>query len=182
MEREKSDVGCYPLKGREELALKIRHSENDDIEAIHRLYCQSSCYSQTLQTPFPPLSRWQKRLEDLPDNQHSLVAIRDGRLVGQIGMEVFANPRRRHVANIGMAVDETVRGQGVGSALLESMKDLAFNWLAVRRIELEVYTDNLGAIALYERHGFVQEGLARDYAFRDGKYVDAYLMACLVVN
>lgn len=161
------------------LEIVIRHSEAEDIEGIYQLYSQVSCYSQTLQTPFPPLSRWQKRLEDLPDNQHSLVAILDGRLVGQIGMEVFANPRRRHVANIGMAVDEAYQGQGVGSALLESMRDLAFNWLAVRRIELEVYTDNLGAIALYERHGFVQEGLARDYAFRDGQYVDAYLMACI---
>ncbi len=158
----------------------IRHSEPQDIAAIHKLFHQASCYGQTLQAPFPSLELWQQRLGDLPDNTHSLVAIVDDKLVAQLSIEVFTNPRRKHVANIGMAVDENFQGQGIGGILLQSAKNLAFNWLAVKRIELEVYTDNKAAIALYERHGFVQEGLAKGYAFRDGEYVDAYLMACLV--
>ena len=47
------------------------------------------------------------------------------------------------------------------------------------RLELEVYVDNEPAIRLYERFGFVREGTMRQYAFRDGVYVDAYLMARL---
>jgi len=49
----------------------------------------------------------------------------------------------------------------------------------VTRIEIEVYTDNVPAIALYEKHGFVVEGTCRNYAFRDGRYVDAHVMARL---
>ncbi|MCZ4336075.1 GNAT family N-acetyltransferase [Shewanella colwelliana] len=161
----------------ESAGLTVRHSGANDIQAICQLYAQPSCYAGTLQHPFPSLDSWQKRLESLPENSYSLVAELEGRLVGQIGMEVFSRPRRKHVANIGMAVCELTRGKGIGSQLLKAIIDLAQNWLAVTRIELEVYTDNAAAIALYERHGFVIEGTAKQYAFRNGVYVDAYLMA-----
>ncbi|GIU22164.1 GNAT family N-acetyltransferase [Shewanella schlegeliana] len=157
--------------------IDIRHSLDADIKGICQLYSQPSCYRETLQQPFPSLQLWQKRLMDLPENFYSLVAIRDGEVVGQIGMEVFSNPRRKHVANIGMAVHEAYRGIGIASALLDTMVSLAQNWLAVRRIELEVYTDNHLAISLYKKHGFVIEGEMREYAFRDGEYIDAFLMA-----
>ncbi|BAJ00786.1 GNAT family N-acetyltransferase [Shewanella violacea] len=157
--------------------IEIRHSDTDDIIAIKNIYAQPSCYSGTLQHPFPSLQRWQKRLSELPENFHSLVAIIDGVVAGQIGMEVMTNPRRKHVANIGMAVDEKFQGLGVGDTMVKAMVDLAHNWLAIRRIELEVYTDNHAAIVLYKRNGFIIEGEARDYAFRDGEYVDAFIMA-----
>jgi putative acetyltransferase len=57
--------------------------------------------------------------------------------------------------------------------------DLADRWLPVRRIELTVYVDNAPAIALYTRFGFEREGLLRQYALRDGGYIDAYAMARL---
>lgn len=161
-------------------SLSIRHSCDEDIASIFQLYSQRSCYAGTLQHPYPSLANWQKRLQNLPENCYSLVAELDGKIVGQIGMEVCGRPRRKHVANMGMAVCESVRGQGVGSELVKAIIDLAHNWLAVTRIELEVYTDNESAIALYKRHGFVIEGEAKDYAFRDGQYVNAYLMASLV--
>ena len=50
----------------------------------------------------------------------------------------------------------------------------------VSRIEIEVYTENQAAIGLYEKHGFVIEGTCRNYAFRNGQYVDAHLMARVV--
>ncbi|QSX37924.1 GNAT family N-acetyltransferase [Shewanella sedimentimangrovi] len=159
--------------------IKLRHSEDSDAAAVRAIYAQPSCFASTLQAPFPSLARWQQRLGSLPDNCYSLVAEIDGEVVGQIGMEVCTAPRRKHVANMGMAVSEDFQGIGVGSALLAAMMDLAHNWLAVRRIELEVYTDNHAAIRLYKRHGFVIEGEAIGYGFRNGEYVDAFLMASL---
>ncbi|MCC2616436.1 GNAT family N-acetyltransferase [Aestuariibacter halophilus] len=158
--------------------MHIRHSTEQDIPAIHQLYAQPSCYAQTLQTPFPSLIKWQRMLSQPGDDFRSLVAISDnGQLAGQLGMALMDNPRRRHVANIGMAVDESQRRQGVADKLLLAAMDLAMNWLAIRRLELEVYCDNDAAIALYQKHGFVIEGTAREYAFRDGQYTDVHLMA-----
>lgn len=55
--------------------------------------------------------------------------------------------------------------------------ELADRWLALHRLELEVYSDNDRGIGLYRRFGFVEEGRSRDDAWRDGAYVDALKMA-----
>jgi len=157
--------------------IEVRHSTTQDIKAIADIYAQPSCFAGTLQLPSPSLDKWQKFLGEPQDNFYSLVAEVDGELCGQLGMEVFSNPRRKHVANIGMAVSESWQGKGVGGQLLEHALNLAERWLAVRRIELEVYTDNEAAITLYQKHGFIIEGTAKSYAFRDGQYVDVHLMA-----
>lgn len=49
----------------------------------------------------------------------------------------------------------------------------------LRRVELTVYTDNAPALALYRKFGFETEGEMRDYAVRDGRFVDVYSMARL---
>ncbi|WP_299789584.1 GNAT family N-acetyltransferase [uncultured Shewanella sp.] len=155
----------------------IRHTEPGDFVGIQALYAQAGAYSGTLQLPHPSQHLWQQRLAAPGPDSYSLVAEANGIIVGQIGMDLMSSPRRRHVGNIGMAVCSNQQNRGIGAQLLAAMLDLANNWLAVTRIELEVYTDNEAAIALYEKYGFVKEGTAKNYAFRDGRYVDAYLMA-----
>ena len=108
---------------------------------------------------------------------YHLVACMDEEVVGHLGLETFTRPRRRHVGEIGMAVRDDWQGQGVGTALMEAVLDLADNWLNLTRIELSVYTDNAAGIALYEKFGFEIEGTHRRYGFRNGEYVNAHSMA-----
>ncbi len=159
------------------MEIKIRHCEKTDVAAVKAIYQQPSCYSGTLQLPFPSVEMWSNRFDNPPENYYNLLAEINDEVVGQIGLIVCSSPRRKHVANIGMAVSESYQGQGVGSKLLNEALNLANNWLAVHRVELEVYTDNKAAITLYKKHGFEIEGTAKAYAFRDGQYVDSHLMA-----
>jgi putative acetyltransferase len=78
-----------------------------------------------------------------------------------------------------MSVHDAFQNRGVGSALMRAMIDLADNWLGLRRLELEVWTDNTLAIHLYEKFGFAVEGTGRQYARRAGELVDCYFMARL---
>ena len=103
----------------------------------------------------------------------------DEEVVGHLGLETFTRPRRRHVGEIGMAVRDDWQGRGVGTALIEAGLDLADNWLNLSRLDLRVYVDNAPAIALYEKFGFEVEGTHKRFAYRDGAYVDAYVMARL---
>lgn len=80
-----------------------------------------------------------------------------------------------------MAVRDDWQGKGAGSTLMQAMLDLADQWLNLSRIELEVYTDNQPAIHLYEKFGFVTEGTHRQFAYRDGRFVDVFSMARLRV-
>lgn len=79
-----------------------------------------------------------------------------------------------------MGVRASARGAGVGSALVAAAIEICEKWMNVSRIELEVYAENAAAISLYRKHGFDIEGTCRNYAFRDGRFVDAHLMARIV--
>lgn len=157
-------------------SLRIRHVRAEDAAALQALYAQPHAYRDTLQLPWPSEQLWQQKV--LPaEHSYSLVACREERIVGQISLKVMTGARRRHVATIGMAVDCQSLRQGVGDALLVAALELAERWIAVRRVELEVFADNAAAIALYRKHGFEEEGLCKEYAFRDGTYADVLLMA-----
>ncbi len=62
---------------------------------------------------------------------------------------------------------------------MQAAVDLADKWLNLERLELDVYTDNEPALRLYQKFGFVIEGTLVRFAFRDGRYADAYMMARL---
>jgi putative acetyltransferase len=160
--------------------IHIRRAEPDDYHAVYALVSCPKAQAGTLQLPFPSLELWRQRMTTPASGTHTLVAEVDGQLVGNIGLHLYPErPRRRHAASIGMAVHDDWQGRGIGSALLQACLDLADQWLNLSRIELEVYTDNAAAIHLYERYGFEREGTLRKYAFRDGRFVDAYVMARL---
>lgn len=157
--------------------LLIRHSRLSDLEGISAVYAHEQGYANTLQIPFPSDELWRKRLESLDQNTRSLVAVRQDEVVGQLSLICRTIPRRKHVATLGMGVAATAAGQGVGTQLMAAAVDLADNWLNISRIELEVFSDNLPAIALYQKFGFRREGEARAYAYRNGEYVDALFLA-----
>lgn len=160
--------------------LQIRRAEPDDYRGVYEIYCGPRATAGTLQVPYPSLEEWRQRLAAPPEGVYSLVAVVDGRVVGMAGLHTNPNrPRRRHAASVGMGVHDEWQGKGVGTALLRACVELADKWLNLTRLELEVYTDNEAAIRLYERFGFVREGMMRRHAFRDGRYVDSYFMARL---
>ena len=157
----------------------IRHSEVTDALAIKRIYQEHTGYGNTLQLPFPSQGMWLSRLENPPAGMQSLVVECDGEVVGQLGLMPDQHPRRRHVGTFGMGVREDYQGRGIGSKLMQAALDLADNWLNLIRLELEVFTENTPAIALYKKYGFHIEGESAAYAFRNGEYANVYHMARL---
>jgi len=159
------------------MEMEIRHAEPEDAEALQAIHADEALYANTLQLPMPPKTVWRKRLADIPDNMHVLVAEIEGEVVGSLALETMVSKRRRHVASFGVSVKAASQGKGVGRALITAALDLADNWLDIRRIEITAYTDNTGAIGLYKSLGFVIEGEMVDYAYRNGEYVNAYQIA-----
>ena len=158
----------------------VRRAEPGDAEAIHQTFLGPRAIAGTLQLPYPSVEMWRRRLAEFPADDCLLVATIGGEVVGNLGLHAASkSPRRRHVANIGMAVRDDRQGRGVGTALLQAAIELADAWLNYQRIELWVYSDNLAALHLYRKFGFAIEGTCRAYAFRDGRYVDACAMARL---
>ena len=109
-------------------------------------------------------------------NAAVFVAEDKGVIVGRLSIARDQHPASRHVADLGLMVAASHRRQGIGTRLLEAALDWARH-SGVRKIELHVFPWNTGAIALYERFGFVQEGYRKEHYRRGDGYVDAILMA-----
>ncbi|EJL04649.1 acetyltransferase, GNAT family [Pseudomonas fluorescens Q2-87] len=149
------------------------------IPAVTALYNDPAVTRQVLQMPFQSTEVWRKRLAVDDERQLKLVALHQGEVIGNLGLEQYSRIRRAHCASLGMGVAVAWQGKGVGSMLLAAALDVADNWMNLRRVELTVYADNEAAIGLYRKFGFETEGLMRDYAVRDGRWVDTLAMARL---
>lgn len=159
--------------------IRIRAPEPADAEAIAEIFDCPGVIRGTLQLPFRTGEERRARMLEPSPDVFRLVAEVDGWVVGMLSLHLERSARWRHAGSIGMAVHDDFQGQGIGTALMVALVDLSDRWLGLHRIELQVFTDNAAAIHLYEKFGFVIEGTQRDFAFQDGRYVDAYAMARL---
>lgn len=159
---------------------EYRRASPDDAAALARLMSDPQVFTGLLQTPYPSAEAWRKRLEQQVDENDGLhlLAIDNDKLIASGGIHsVGARLRRRHVAGLGICVARDRQGQGVGSEMMSRLLEWSDNWAGYLRIELNVYTDNERAIALYRRFGFELEGTHRAHALRDGVFVDTHSMA-----
>lgn len=71
------------------------------------------------------------------------------------------------------------RDRGLGSEVTRLTVDHAFATTQLHRLELEVFAFNPRAQRVYEKAGFVVEGVRRDALHFDGAFVDAVVMSIL---
>jgi RimJ/RimL family protein N-acetyltransferase len=74
--------------------------------------------------------------------------------------------------------DSEYRGKGYGKDALITLIGYGFDQLNLNRIWCEVYSNN-NSIHLYRNIGFKDEGLLRQHVFKDGKYLDSYMLGML---
>jgi len=110
-------------------------------------------------------------IRELESAHNDYVAARlDGELVGYAGVSRLGRkpPFEYEVHTIG--VDSRLQGKGIGRVLLDHLLAIADGGT----VFLEVRTDNVAAIALYESVGFTVVGLRKRYYRVSG--ADAYTM------
>lgn len=106
-------------------------------------------------------------------------AISDGHAcIGHVGL--YKVDMRARSAEFGILIgNRSSWGKGVGTRVTATVLEWAFTQLNLHRVYLSVLATNTRAIALYERLGFVREGVLRQDQFRDGRYVDVVVMGIL---
>jgi ribosomal protein S18 acetylase RimI-like enzyme len=104
------------------------------------------------------------------------VALVDNKVVGWCDVLPFDRPAMAHGGVLGVGVLLEHRGKGIGPALVRAAMGMA-KAAGLTRIELTVREHNQRAITLYERLGFVREGLKRKAVRIDGDYEDLVCMA-----
>ncbi len=159
--------------------LIIRPLHPDDAADQYAIISDPRVAVNLMHLPSAELAETQKWIQEPKPGQHRLAAELNGRVIGAINVQQNLRPRLMHSGKLGLMVHPDHWGQGVGSALMIAALNLADNWLNLLRLELEVYTHNAPAIHLYEKHGFVTEGVKQKAVFGDGRYFDGQIMARL---
>lgn len=97
------------------------------------------------------LARQASSLDDI-----MLVAKADGKIIGNASVSRF--PRRmHHRGEVGVSVAKAYWNQGIGRMLMEGLISFARS-VGMEILELQVRSDNLRAIRLYEKLGFQKNG------------------------
>ena len=105
-------------------------------------------------------------------------AILDKRLVGWCDIAPVDRPVHAHCGTLGIGVIDGYRGRGLGAQLLDVTLARARR-IGLTRVELGVRERNAPAIALYEKFGFVREGVRRNAVRVGAEYENVIAMALL---
>jgi RimJ/RimL family protein N-acetyltransferase len=100
-----------------------------------------------------------------------------GCIVGSVNFENGPHRRIAHRGSLGIAVVKQWRGQGVGTALLQTLLQWAATNPLIEKVCLEVFATNARAIRLYKTLGFLEEGLRpKEIKLGPARYVDTVAM------
>ncbi|RUU13111.1 GNAT family N-acetyltransferase [Mesorhizobium sp. USDA-HM6] len=158
---------------------QLRSVRPSDAEALCAIFNMPGFRRGTLRMPFEMVEQVERRIAKSGQETTWIVAELDGKVVGHGRLVVQDSPRRSHVGEINIGLDDAFVGKGIGSAILGALLDVADNWRALKRVELTVYADNEPAIRLYTSRGFQVEGRHVKAGFTDGQYHDLLSMARL---
>jgi len=114
---------------------------------------------------------WYKRITE-SNNEKWFIIYDSSSVIGACCLDVnwvFRN------AEFTIYLRENEVGKGFGSLALKELLSYGFNQVNLHKIWGKVFDYNKGAIALYEKLGFVKEADLKDHVFKDGKYRSVYI-------
>lgn len=114
--------------------LNIRPVKLQDAEALWMIARQEGVIETTMALPSLRLEQRMKSLGALDENDHYMVAERAGEVMGVAGLTVGTG-RLRHSGSLFVYGALQQQGQGVGTHLVESVLEIADQWLLLRRVE-----------------------------------------------
>ncbi|KAE9403818.1 acyl-CoA N-acyltransferase [Gymnopus androsaceus JB14] len=93
--------------------------------------------------------------------------------------QLFDLQQKNRDVMLGLGIVPEFWGRGYGTEVVRFIVDYAFEQLGLHRVTLNVFRNNPAAIRVYQKAGFVQEGIQRKVNWMDGKWEDLVWMAVL---
>lgn len=159
----------------------VRSMNLSDVDAVHAIETASITPPWTKQGFADGLANENARFyvvemiskEDNTPEHCESVGVDEKMLVAYCGLYFAAD--EGEITNV--AVLPECRRQGVADALLEHVLDAAHK-LGLSQIFLEVRASNVPAQELYKKHGFIHQGIRKNF-YRDPKEDAVVMMCCL---
>jgi ribosomal protein S18 acetylase RimI-like enzyme len=157
----------------------------EHIESLHRCFdavARERKYLARVQAP-PLEAVRQFALKSTENTAIRLVALSEeenpARVVGWCDISPMEQEGFTHRGRLGMGVHKDFRRRGIGTRLINEAISRAKE-RGLERVELEVFASNTPAIKLYEKAGFVVEGVKKKARKLDGVYENMVQMALFI--
>ena len=164
--------------------LKLRELERKDIQEINIWRNQYELINM-LGAPFRYINSEvdMKWFEDYMGSRGNavrcaIVEKENDRILGLVSLTNIDFINRSAQFHIMIGLEEN-QNKGLGTFALKEMLRHAFYNMNLERVELTVLESNKRARHLYEKHGFVQEGIKRHSIYKNGRYADMVMYAAL---
>jgi RimJ/RimL family protein N-acetyltransferase len=162
----------------------LRAIERDDLQRCHGWMNDGELIATLAQRYPMSLVRegdWIERASRGQDPSELTFAIclsEGNRHIGNCGL--VGIDRDNRTATLGIFIGEKdCRGRGLGAEAVRLLCRFAFGEMDLRKIRLDVHSDNEPAVKSYETVGFRREGVLREEVFRKGRAVDVLRMGLL---
>lgn len=123
---------------------------------------------------------WFNSIKDRKDRVDYTITY-DGEPVGLIGLINIDNKNRKAEYYITLG-EEKYKGKGIAFVASDMLIKEGFNTYNLNKIYLYTEVENTSAQRLFERVGFIKEGLLREDLIQDGRKVDRFLYGLVVAE
>lgn len=155
-------------------SILFRMEGPSDFDKVWEMYATLGAESIESLPPYNKelVQRW---VQNIGNNLIAVLGLYEGKVIGRGILTLGEYASVKHRAEFGVVVHDDFQNIGVGSLLTEIMIELARD-LDLRKVTLEVFSSNLRGIHVYEKYGYVKEGVLRDHYFFRNRYYDVVLM------
>ncbi|KAJ7583037.1 acyl-CoA N-acyltransferase [Mycena floridula] len=163
--------------------LILRAYRSEDEPKIHDL-CNDMEGQSTLTDQFI-VPRDQKYIDEMLKSKSNnallftVIETKDSReFVGIASLNLPFGYKNRDTS-FGISLSCGHRNKGYGTEATKFIVDHAFGWLGMHRVTLHVFSGNQGAIKVYKKIGFIEEGRMRKANWTPNGWEDIVIMAIL---
>ncbi|HWO74634.1 MAG TPA: GNAT family protein [Bacillus sp. (in: firmicutes)] len=177
-----AEVSEFPILETDRLIL--RQVTKDDASSLLKYLSDQEVMKYVGLEPFKSIedaldeiSWYQSIFEKKTGIRWGITIKNNGEVIGSCGFLKVVSQHYR--SEIGFELSREYWGKGIASEAFEAIIRYGFEEMNLQRIEALIEPPNIPSQKLVERHGFIREGLLRNYEFTGGKFDDLYMYSLL---
>jgi diamine N-acetyltransferase len=160
-----------------QVEIRLRPLEPTDIDFV--LQIENNEANWSVSNTYIPFSRFAVEQyvlnpdQDIFSSGQLRMIIEDKATQSLLGcVDLFEYDPRSRRAGVGIIIQPEYQQQGYASAAISAMIHLAFDSLGMHQLSCLIHPENVASIKLFRKHGFVQSGVKKDWAFYEGAFHD----------
>lgn len=164
-----------------ENSVYLRAIEPEDLDRVYKWHNDFTLYQSLGGTyrfvSHKTVENWIQQKTTFSNNEINLaICIRQtNEHIGNIYLKDIDLQNRHGFLHILIGSPEH-RTKGYGTQAVLKLMDHAFNAIGLERIVLHLLADNAAAYKLYQKCGFLQEGIMKRHVFKEGVFKDIIIM------